>query len=265
MSFADLLKNPLPSTVTESADDDMTNVNTPEADENDPGTAAENCCKEDDDDLTDPDSEENQLASDALDDDDDDIDLDDLSDEELEALDRELSDDVYDDAAKNEEPVQLDPEEEMDADDMMGVAATTTLINQEMNADEKTAFAESAMDTQIAVNEGLMLESDISDMRAELGLVTEAKNYNKKMIIRLDKAAKMKQLYALGINVSAAAHHDPDYIKLKKINRLRKVQRAKLERKYHSEALKRMKVYFKRLTSSKSASLSALGKKVAPK
>ena len=91
---------------------------------------------------------------------------------------------------------------------------------------------------------------------------SDINNYNKKMIIRLDKEAKQKQLYAIAINVSAAAHHDPDYIKLKKINRMSKILRAKLEKKYHAEATKRMKVYYKRLLSSGPAPLAAIGKNI---
>ena len=73
--------------------------------------------------------------------------------------------------------------------------------------------------------------------------------------------SKKKQLYALAVNVSAAAKHDPDYIKLKKVMKMRKILRAKLERKYHAEATKRMKIYFKRLSNSNSSTLSKIGKK----
>ena len=100
-------------------------------------------------------------------------------------------------------------------------------------------------------------------MMYDLGMVTEGQKYNKKMLIRLDKKSKMKQLYSLAVNVSACAHHDPDFIKLKKVLRVRKQLRAKLRKKYHAEAMKRMKVYYKRLTSSKSSVLSNIGKKLS--
>lgn len=214
-----------------------------------------------DDDIDDIDSDLNSIASDV---DDDEDDIDDLSDAELSALDAELSGSQVDNVALDgsEHQVSLSPDEQQEADDMMGVAATTILINDEMNGAEKTKFIESVSDVQAAVNEGLLLESDVNELATTLGLITEANNYNKKMIIRLDKEAKKKQLYAVAINVSAAAHHDPDYVKLKKINRMRKVLRAKLRKKYHAEAVKRMKVYFKRLTSSKSSPLAAIGKKL---
>ena len=127
-----------------------------------------------------------------------------------------------------------------------------------MNMEEKVQFVQN--EGRTAVNEGFMTESDINELAAELGLVQEA-NYNRKMIIRLDAESKKKQLYALAVNVSAAAHNDPDYIKLKKVMKMRKVLRARLEKKYHSEATKRMRVYYARLKRSKSDSLSKVGNK----
>ena len=215
-----------------------------------------------DDDDDDPESDVPASINDAEDDDDDDdFDFaDDISDAELDALDDDIEDDNIGAVLPDEPEEQLSADEEQQADDMMGVAATAMLVNNEMNAEEKAAFVESARDCQIAINEGLLLESDINEIAESVGLVQE-KNYNKKMIIRLDKDAKMKQLYALGINVSAASHNDPDWKKLRKINRVRKTLRAKLRRKYHAEALKRMKIYFKRLRSSKSGPLAKIGKK----
>ena len=42
--------------------------------------------------------------------------------------------------------------------------------------------------------------------------------------------------------------------------KMRKILRAKLDRKYHGEATKRMKVYFARLRKSKSSTLNKLAK-----
>ena len=296
MAFRDLLNQPLPSqqldiddfddsNFLESVMDDIfgeTGDDIPVADDvpNDkPAKLDEDSDKDDDtatetgefgsifdDDEEDPDSEINQSILDAEDeDDDDDFDyMDDMSDAELDELDDDIEDDNISAVLPDEPEERLSADEEQQADDMMGVAATTILINNEMNAEEKAAFIESERDCQIAVNEGLLLESDINEIAESVGLVQE-KNYNKKMIIRLDKNAKMKQLYAVGINVSAASHNDPDYRKLKKVNRVRKTLRAKLRRKYHAEALKRMKIYFKRLRSSKSGPLQKLGQKFEKK
>lgn len=217
---------------------------------------------DDDDEDEDEDDEEDEDLMDLFgDDDEEDIDLGDLSDADLSDLGDDIEDDTISRVVGPEDEQKLTPDEEREADDMMSVAATTSVIRDELNAEERASFVESEREVQIAVNEGFLMESDINEMAEELGLVTEGKNYNKKMIVRLDKNAKMKQLYALGVNVSAAAHNDPDYKKLKKVNRIRKTLRKKLQKKYHSEALRRMKVYFKRLTQSKSKTLSAIGKK----
>lgn len=197
--------------------------------------------------------------------DDDDDDIDSLSDDELEQLDQELSGKMIDSVVGRETPQKLSPDEEMQADDMMSVAATAAIVNDEMNAEEKAQFIESERDVQIAINEGLLMESDIQDIANAAGKFITENNYNKKMIIRLDKNAKMKQLYAIGVNVSAAAHKDPDYYKLKKVNRIRRTLQSKLRKKYHGEALKRMRVYMKRLISSKSKTLSNIGKKITGK
>ena len=290
MSFSDLLNKPLPSAETDEEETTTLESADPEEMEGDIGDGEEGieddteinqgdttdeACGDDDteceygddfeDDLEDPEGDVASVIDDELDDDEDEdeLDVDDLSGEELDALDDELTDDYVDDLVGDQDEITLSPEEEMEADDMMSTAATTIVVNDELNAQEKAEFLESAEQLQIAVNEGLLLESDINDMMYDLGMVTEGQKYNKKMLIRLDKKSKMKQLYSLAVNVSACAHHDPDFIKLKKVLRVRKQLRAKLRKKYHAEAMKRMKVYYKRLTSSKSSVLSNIGKKLS--
>ena len=289
MSFFDLLNKPLPSAETDEEETTTLESADPEEMEGDIGDGEEGieddtetnqgdttdeACGDDteceygddfEDDLEDPEGDVASVIDDELDDDEDDdeLDVDDLSSEELDELDDELTDDYVDDLVGDQDEITLSPEEEMEADDMMSTAATTIVVNDELNAQEKAEFLESAEQLQIAVNEGLLLESDINDMMYDLGMVTEGHKYNKKMLIRLDKKSKMKQLYSLAVNVSACAHHDPDFIKLKKVLRVRKQLRAKLRKKYHAEAMKRMKVYYKRLTSSKSSVLSNIGKKLS--
>jgi hypothetical protein len=286
--FSDLLNNPLPSKaklMTEGTDDFEKELDKEDASADAPSAnddiekegcnSGEECgpngnCEEDcpvcgNEDFVHHDGE--PCPDCGYNDDDDDVniiddedDIDDLSDSELAALDAELSDDIADDIADDgETPVNLTADEEQEADDMMAVAATTALINDEMNKTEKTKFIESAEYVAAAVNEGLLLESDVNELATTLGLVTEANNYNKKMIIRLDKEAKKKQLFAIAVNVSAAAHHDADYVKLKKVNRMRKILRRKLIKKYQAEATRRMKIYFKKLTSSRATPLQKIG------
>lgn len=259
--FSDLLNQPLPSASFFESDDDTDNVNDNSNDSNNDTDDNSDVEKEYGDDDNDDDMD------DLDDDDEDEFDPEELSDAELAALDADLGGDTINNIADADdaEKVELDPNEEREADDMMGVAATAVLINDEMSSDEKKELAESTRDVQIAINEGLLLESDIDTMLESVSMdeiFTEGR-YDKKMLIRLDKNAKMKQLFSLGVNVSASAHRDPDYIKYKKVLRMRKILKARLTKKYHAEAMKRMKIYFKRLNNSKSNILSKLAKKVS--
>ena len=271
--FSDLLNQPLPSASFFESDDDTDNVNDNSNDSNNDTDDNSDVEKEYGDEELDmgsddqDDDDDDDDMDDLDDDDEDEFDLEELSDAELAALDTDLGGDtIYIIAnADDAEKVELDPNEEREADDMMGVAATAVLINDEMSSDEKKELAESTRDAQIAINEGLLLESDIDTMLESVSMdeiFTEGR-YDKKMLIRLDKNAKMKQLFSLGVNVSASAHRDPDYIKYKKVLRMRKILKARLTKKYHAEAMKRMKIYFKRLNNSKSNILSKLAKKVS--
>lgn len=283
--FSDLLNQPLPSASFFESDDDTDNVNDNSNDSNndtddnsdvekeygdeelDMGSDDQNECGDNSIAYEDDDDDNDDDMDDLDDDDEDEFDPEELSDAELAALDADLGGDTINNIADADdaEKVELDPNEEREADDMMGVAATAVLINDEMSSDEKKELAESTRDVQIAINEGLLLESDIDTMLESVSMdeiFTEGR-YDKKMLIRLDKNAKMKQLFSLGVNVSASAHRDPDYIKYKKVLRMRKILKARLTKKYHAEAMKRMKIYFKRLNNSKSNILSKLAKKVS--
>lgn len=283
--FSDLLNQPLPSASFFESDDDTDNVNDNSNDSNndtddnsdvekeygdeelDMGSDDQNECGDNSIACEDDDDDNDDDMDDLDDDDEDEFDPEELSDAELAALDADLGGDTINNIADADdaEKVELDPNEEREADDMMGVAATAVLINDEMSSDEKKELAESTRDVQIAINEGLLLESDIDTMLESVSMdeiFTEGR-YDKKMLIRLDKNAKMKQLFSLGVNVSASAHRDPDYIKYKKVLRMRKILKARLTKKYHAEAMKRMKIYFKRLNNSKSNILSKLAKKVS--
>lgn len=208
------------------------------------------------------DDTDNEVGSDDVDDivdDDDDFSPSDMSDDELLAMDAELGGSAVNDDDDDEGEVHLTPDEEIKADDMMSVAATTMLVKDELNKEEKADFVVSSGD--IAINEGFMTQADVRDLAIESGVVTENKKFYNKNTVRMTKAARYKQLYALAVNVSAAAHNDPDYRKLKKVMALRKILRAKLERKYHAEATKRARIYMRRLSQSKSPALQKLAKK----
>lgn len=297
MSFSDILKRPLPSKsnnmftesddesvfddpdalkkqfdkeVSEDTDDDMTSSltddydsygsdydNSPDSDYDDEygdecGKGCEDC-KED----TELDEDDIDDIADEL----EDIDLDDLTDEELSQMEDELEDQEIDNLVGEPEQVDLDPEEEKVADDLMSVSATTELLKNELNAEERAQFYESSRDTQIAVYEGFLLESDIEDGRdIDDDLFTEAKMWRKTMV-RFSRDDRKKQLYSVAVNVSARAHNDPLYFKYQKILKARKLYKRKLEKKYHNEAIKRMRIYFNRLKNSKSSVLANIGKK----
>lgn len=269
MSFNDYLNGELPSKSRQSLYDDLFT----EADDDVPGLdALDNLDKddqgqsstiydarEDSDYDDDDDDDDNTVGDDDVDDVMNDDDVDDMDDDELMQLDSELSNDALSSAAgaDGEGEVKLSPDEEIKADDMMSVAATTMLVKDELNAEEKAEFVTSSGD--IAINEGFMTDADVREIAAESTLVNEKAFYNKNMV-RMTREARFKQLYALAVNVSAAAHNDPDYRKLKKVMKMRKILRAKLEKKYHSEANKRAKVYMARLKRSKSQALKKLAK-----
>ena len=289
MSFSDLLKKPLPSKLaeeeevtTESADDVATEVDellyVTEGTESDKISAEVDAEINKLAEVKTEDSDEDDNVEDVEDDKDDDnddptedvedledLDLSGLTDEELDQMEEELRDSDLDDViGDDDEPVVLTAEEEREADDLMSLAGTTELLKSELNAEERASFLESATETQIAVFEGFLLESDVVPATDDVDdeVMTEAKLYNK-TTIRFSREDRKAQLYAVALNVSARAHNDPDFIKLQKVQKIRRVLKRKIRRKYHAEAMRRMKVYFNRLRSSKSTVLSALGKKIA--
>lgn len=296
MSFSDLMKKPLPSktvkenNVVESVEAEVdaliSSITVESADEL---KDFDNAIKEMDVSLTKEDSDDNVVDTDDKDDDDkdedddkdddkddddnkdedakidslDDIDLSSLSDAELDEMESDLRDSDIDDVVGEVDPVELTADEEREADDLMSLAGTTELLKAELSADERASFLESATETQIAVFEGFLLESDIlpASNDGEDSVMTEAKLYNK-TTIRFSKEDRKAQLYAVALNVSARAHNDPDFIKLQRVQKIRRILKKRIQRKYHSEAIRRMRVYFNRLRSSKSNILSSLAKKI---
>lgn len=254
--FSDLLKKPLPS--KELITDDDINHFLESAEEDldeilmDDETGEEIVSEDDESDIDD--SDINDITDDLSDDDDEESD-------DLDDLEKDLEDLDIEEIVGDVEEEDLSPEEEEEADDLMSLAATTELIQDEMNSDERSAFAESAEDIRIAISEGFLLESDIETIRENAEPFMESKMYAKTKV-QFSKDARMKQLYGVAVNVSAKAHNSSDYFKYLKACKLKKIYKTRMQKKYHSEALKRMKVYFKRLKSSKSPMLSKLANKV---
>lgn len=270
MSFSDLLKKPLPSAMEEELTTESAEVEVEdtlmEGEEMDVSAEVDKEISKLDTTMEDSDEEDDIDADDAddVEDDLDDIDLSDLSDEELDEMEDDLRDSDLDDVVGDVEPVELSAEEEREADDLMSLAGTTELLKSELNADERKEFLESSTETQIAVFEGFLLESDVvppSEDEDE-DIMTEAKMYNKTMV-RFSREHRKAQLYAVALNVSARAHNDPDFIKLQKVQKMRRLLKKRIQKKYHAEAVRRMKVYYNRLKSSKSQVLSSLAKKIS--
>ena len=230
---------------------------------------------EDDDDDDFDDDDDDDVDPDDIDDDDMDDDLDsvmddlgDLTDDDLDQVEDNLKDDD-DDEDDDVEQVRLNPDEEIEADNLMQVAGTASLIRSEMNMDERAEFLESSADLTTAKLEGFINDSVIQEMEEMSKPIDleetfqEAKIYNKNTV-RLNKEARLAQLFAIAVYSSARAHNDPEYKKWKKAKKVARYYSANMRRKYKSEATKRMRVLFARLKSSKSPIVKDLGKKVDP-
>lgn len=225
---------------------------------------------DDDDDFDDDDVDPDDIDDDDMDDDLDSVmdDLGDLTDDDLDQVADNLKDDDDEDD-DDVEQVRLNPDEEIEADNLMQVAGTASLIRSEMNMDERAEFLESSADLTTAKLEGFINDSVIQEMEEMSKPIDldetfqEAKIYNKNTV-RLNKEARLAQLFAIAVYSSARAHNDPEYKKWKKAKKVARYYSANMRRKYKSEATKRMRVLFARLKSSKSPIVKDLGKKVDP-
>lgn len=204
----------------------------------------------------DTDLDEDFGEDDDEDEDDEDIDnaLDDLEDQSEDDIETGLMN-ADDNSEENED---LTPVEDQKADDMLAMVATPMLIKDELTAEESVNFYESA-DSDIAVDEGLIMESDLDE------IFTEGVFASPNRPFKMTKKARFKQLYELSVQIEARAHRDP---KMKQLDRAYKIERkikAELRNKYGTAAKKRAMIYLKRLMKSKSSVLKNLGRKMLPK
>lgn len=177
-------------------------------------------------------------------------------------LDDEIEDDFGDEDIEDEPgediPEPLDGPADRKADNLLAMSATPMLLRDELTAQESAAFYESD-EGEIAISEGLILESDLTDLFQE-GVFA---NPNKPF--KLTKKARMNQLYELSVQIEARLHGDPIYAKLQKAYAVERMCKKFLRQKYHLLALRRSKIYLKRLMNSKSGVLSKIGKKIGLK
>ena len=202
------------------------------------------------DDLEDPtENDDTEIAGYINDIVDSDPDFDVLGDD---SDDDDLDDADLDDDSSDEDPRELSPEDDAKANDLMAVAATPLIIKDELDAKESVGFYESA-DAEIAVNEGLILESDLDDLYQEGVFASPNQKF------KMTKKARYNQLFELSVQIEGRMHNDPMYVKLQKAYKIERICKKNLRKKYYSQAKRRAIIYLKRLTSSKSGVLSKIG------
>ena len=219
-------------------------------------------CEDDLDDLDDMDDDE---IADSIEDIDDDLDLgiddDDDLDDALDDVDDDddLDDDLDDDGDDEDDaPAPLEGEDDKKADEMMAIATTPILIRDELTAEEAVNFYES-VDAEVAIEEGMLLESDMQDLYQEGVFASPNKPF------KMTKKARFNQLYEMSVLIEGRMHNDPMYTKLQKAYKIERICKKELRKKYHNLAIRRAKIYLKRLMKSKSGVLNKIGKKMGLK
>ena len=219
------------------------------------------------------------LADDDEDDDEDDGDEDDTDiDADLADLEREVNvnGSLPDDGESDhyipksvDDPTPAEPVEgqaDEDADRMLAICATPTVLDDTLTVEEAVEFIESG-DADIAVSEGLMMESDLTAMLAELsgdsGDFTEAAKFaNPNQKYKMTKKARLKQLYELSLQIEARAHHDPYYPKIQKAYKIERTIKQGWRKRYGQLAMRRAQKYLRALMNSKSTTMQKAAKRL---
>lgn len=225
--------------VFESSDEEEYNNSSDTSEEMECG----DCYSEDDDD-------EDVLGDDY---DDDDADVDDV----LNELENETDDSEVSDGEPTVDEPELDEVEDKKADDMLAMVATPMLIKDELTAEESVQFYES-VDADIAMNEGLIEESDMDDLFEEGVFASPNRPF------KMTKKARFRQLYELSVLIEAQAHRDPLKVKLDRAYAVERKIKKQLRQRYKALAMKRAKGYLMRLMKSKSGVMKSLAKKIVP-
>ena len=185
--------------------------------------------------------------------DDDDADVDDV----LNELENETDDSEVSDGEPTVDEPELDEVEDKKADDMLAMVATPMLIKDELTAEESVQFYES-VDADIAMNEGLIEESDMDDLFEEGVFASPNRPF------KMTKKARFRQLYELSVLIEAQAHRDPLKVKLDRAYAVERKIKKQLRQRYKAQAMKRAKGYLMRLMKSKSGVMKSLAKKIVP-
>jgi hypothetical protein len=296
--FEDILRSPLPSNAEifgESGDDDFDkefNKAVDEAGEDDLSDLFGPDGGDDDDDLSDDDLD-GLLDDIGSSDSDDDLDLDglDVDDECGECGESCTGEDGDEDiggsidvgdvpaAPVTDTPVMsvddptpaapLTGEEDQKADDMMAAVGTPVLLEECMTVQEACDFMESG-DAEVAISEGLMLESTLTEMVEDLSnggeeVFTEGVFAPASRPYKMTKKARLNQLYELSLQIEARAHHDPYVKKIDKAYAIERRIKAGWRKRYGRLAMRRAVRYLKRLQRSKSNGLQKAAKQILPK
>ena len=134
----------------------------------------------------------------------------------------------------------MTPDEERNVDDIMNAVATPILLNNELSEDEVKEFV-NGLDGEIAEQEGLITE---------------------RTIVRFDKNARKAQLYEVAIAAVGREKNDPDWRKLQTVYRMERKLKARLRKKYHPLAMRKVKEYLDRARKSKSGVLAKIAAKL---
>lgn len=160
-------------------------------------------------------------------------------------------------------------EKDVEGDKMMAMVATPMVLDDTLTQEEAKDFCESG-DAEIAVNEGFLMESDLSMMLAELSASSNTSVFTEggkfatgKQKFKMTKKAKLKQLFELSLQIEARQHHDPYYPKIQKAYKIEREIKAGWRKRYGALAAKRAKKYLKALMMSKSKTLKTAGKRMA--
>lgn len=137
----------------------------------------------------------------------------------------------------------LTPEQNVEVDRFMDTVATPLLISGSASPEEINEFVES-VESDIAVGEGFLTE---------------------RTIVRFDKNAKKAQLFETAVAAIARSKNDPLYKKLQTVYKMERIIKAKLRKKYHSEADRKVKEWMARAKKSKSGFLSKIVSKLTGK
>lgn len=163
----------------------------------------------------------------------DDIDFDIEDEEETEdEIEDDIEDEIEDDIEDSDDEVvdELDDAEDAEVDAALDAIAPTILLQDELSDEEKVEFVESA-------------EMDILE---EEGLI------NERTIIKFDKNAKKAQLYEVAWMTIARSKKDKDMRKLDMLYKMERILKAKLRKRYHQLAIKKVKEWMGKKAKSKS-------------